>query len=69
MLVDPSQHPRDGFHKQLHKALNRHLHMLKDVSSRLIQRLRRLLQVLDSLLELPRLGEGNSRGDGGNHGL
>jgi len=38
------------------KALNCHPNFLEYFSSRLAQRLRRLLQVLDGLLELPRLG-------------
>jgi hypothetical protein len=32
VLVDPSQRPHDGFDKQLHEALNRHLHLLKHFS-------------------------------------
>jgi len=69
MLIHPSQRPRDSLHEELNETLNRHLNPLKHFLSPLVKRLRRLLDVLDSFSEVPNLGEGDGRGDGGNNGL
>jgi len=53
VLIHSSQHPRDGLNKQLHEAVNRHLHPLKHFFSRLVEGLSRLCTYSTASLKRP----------------
>ncbi len=69
VLVNPSQHPRDGFNKQLNETLDCHLHFLERLFSRLVKRLRRLLHILNSLPKSTHVHKRHGGGDRGDNGL